>query len=104
MEKALYKHSTLVILLAHLTYSHATGLDLPKALVGIFLVGLHAYNKYLQKLEVPDIQKQLSSITSTLNTRIETLDAHVKAVESSLSKYDAFIIKNPTSASKVVRF
>lgn len=104
MEKAIYKHSTLVILLAHLAYSHATGLDLPKALIGIFLVGLHAYNKYLQKLEVPNIHKEIDLIKQDLETKIAQVTTDIKTVESSLSKYDAFIIKNPTSANKVVRF
>jgi len=104
MEKAIYKHSTLVLLLSHLVYSHITGLDLPKALVAIVLVALRAYNKYLQKLEIPDINKELDRIKLDLSSKIEKVDIHLKQVESSMSKYDAFIIKNPASSSKNIRF
>jgi len=108
MEKAIYRHSTLVILLSHLIYSHATGFDIPKSIAAVFLIGLHAFNKYLEKQEVPDMRAEFSAFKVELNKALEAnkKDVEVKVghIESSLSKYDTFIIKNPNTAAKSIRF
>jgi hypothetical protein len=109
MEKAIYKHSTLAILLAHLVYSHVTGLDLPKAITAVFLIALHAYNKYLEKLEIPDLNKEFSdfreSITNTIHNNEQKTSKTMEEFQNSLVKYDTFIIKGQSSNSaKTMRF
>lgn len=101
MEKAIYTHSTLVLLLSHLIYSHVTGLDISKAIVAVFLVGLHAYAQYLKKIELPDMTKEFAnfkaSITKEISETKHAVDTRMSSYEEHMSKYDAFIIKNPNT-------
>ena len=108
MEKAIYKHFSLILLLAHLVYSHMVGLDTPKALVAIFLVTLCAFNRYLEKIEIPDMRKEFESYKKQIEKNMAEKNSEtatkIQALEGSLSKYDAFIINNPAASTKSLRF
>lgn len=108
MEKAIYKHSTLVLLLSHLVYSHITGLDVSKAITAVFLIALHGYNIYLQKLELPDLNKDFADFKIASSNEVKITNAElVKRMdefEASMTKYDAFFIKNQNNPLKTVRF
>lgn len=108
MEKAIYKHSTLVLLLSHLIYSHITGLDVSKAITAIFLIALHGYNLYLQKLELPDLNKEFADFKNTSSIEVKATNAELSKrmdeFEANMTKYDAFFIKNQSNPLKTVRF
>lgn len=114
MENRIYKNSLGLITLIHLGVSHWQGTvaNLSTAIIALSLVGLIAVFRYFEHNSLPDMRKEfaefkaackgdMSSFKVDMNTEV---GGRLNSFESSLSKYDAFIIKNPSIGAKSIRF
>jgi hypothetical protein len=103
MENKVYKHILGSLIVIHLAVSHwqnSIG-NLSTALIAVSLVGLLGWMKWLEKQEQPDMRKEFAAFKKDMEFHV---DNKLGAFESSLSKYEAFMIKNPQTASKSIRF